>query len=109
MSADTAARSRRNLTPLVVVRAAALGFSIVLILVRVQWAPLEPADHGAAAHLNQLVAGHKTIVSVIKAVTFLGSNAVLWTVIAAATVILVLRKRWRPAIYLLVTGAGALV
>jgi undecaprenyl-diphosphatase len=109
MSADTAARSRRNLTPLVVVSVAALVFAIVLILVRVQWAPLETADHGAAAHLNQLVAGHKAIVSVVKAVTYLGSNAVLWTVIAAAVIILAIRKRWWLASYLLVTGAGALV
>ncbi|MGD0066905.1 MAG: hypothetical protein ABSB76_26095 [Streptosporangiaceae bacterium] len=65
------------------------------------------ADHGAAAHLNNLVAGHATIVSVVKAVTYLGSNAVLWTVIVAASVILAIRKRWRLAIYLLATGAGA--
>jgi undecaprenyl-diphosphatase len=109
MSANTAARSRRNLTPLIVVGVAALIFVLLLILVRVQWAPLESADHGAAAHLNQLVAGHKTIVSIVKAVTYLGSNAVLWTVIAAAAIILAIRKRWRLAIYLLVTGAGALV
>ena len=109
MSADTAARSRRSLTPLVAVSGAALVFAIVLVLVRVQWAPLESADHGAAAHLNHLVAGHATIVSIVKAVTYLGSNAVLWTVIAAAAIILAIRKRWRLAIYLVVTGAGALV
>jgi undecaprenyl-diphosphatase len=109
MSADTAARARRSLTPLVAVSVAALVFAIVLVLVRVQWAPLETADHGAAAHLNHLVAGHATIVSIVKAVTYLGSNAVLWTVIAAAAIILAIRKRWRLAIYLVVTGAGALV
>jgi undecaprenyl-diphosphatase len=109
MSANTAARSRRNLTSLVVVSVAALIFAILLVLVRVQWAPLETADHGAAAHLNHLVAGHATIVSIVKAVTYLGSNAVLWTVIIAAALILAIRKRWRLALYLLVTGAGALV
>ena len=45
----------------------------------------------------------------VKAVTWLGSNGVLWTVIGAATVILAIRRRWRLAVYLLVTGAGALV
>ncbi len=45
----------------------------------------------------------------VKAVTLLGSGGVLWTVIGAAAVVLALRKRWRLAIYLLVTGAGALV
>jgi undecaprenyl-diphosphatase len=109
MSADTAAGPRRALIPLVAVSAAALVFAILLILVRVQWAPLESADHGAAAHLNHLVAGHAAIVSVVKAVTYLGSNAVLWTVIAAAVAVLAIRKRWWLAGYLLVTGAGALV
>jgi undecaprenyl-diphosphatase len=42
-------------------------------------------------------------------VTSLGSTAVLCGVIAAAAVGLALRKRWRLAIYLVVTGAGALV
>jgi undecaprenyl-diphosphatase len=46
---------------------------------------------------------------VIKAVTFLGSDGVLWTVIGVAAVLLALRKRWWLALYLLVTGAGALV
>ena len=44
----------------------------------------------------------------VKAVTWLGSDGVLWTVIAAATVILAIRRQWRLAAYLLVTGAGAL-
>jgi undecaprenyl-diphosphatase len=99
---------QHRLAPLVTVTAAALVFTILLVLVRLQWAPLEAADHGAAAGINELIAGNATLVSVVKAVTFLGSNGVLWTVIAAATVILVIRRRWRLAAYLLVTGAGAL-
>ncbi|MGH3205645.1 MAG: phosphatase PAP2 family protein [Streptosporangiaceae bacterium] len=100
---------QHRLTPLVTVTVAALVFAILLIAVRLQWAPLESADHGAAAGLNRLIAGNATLVSVVKAVTFLGSNGVLWTVIAAATVILAIRRRWRLAAYLLVTGAGALI
>jgi undecaprenyl-diphosphatase len=98
-----------RLTPLVTVTVAALVFAVLLIAVRLQWAPLESADHGAAASINSLVAGNATLVSVVKAVTWLGSNGVLWTVIAAATVILAIRRRWRLAAYLLVTGAGALI
>ena len=45
----------------------------------------------------------------VKAVTWLGSDGVLWTVIGAAAIILALRRRWRLAAYLIVTGAGALV
>jgi undecaprenyl-diphosphatase len=97
-----------RLAPLITVTVAALVFVILLLAVRLQWTPLESADHGAAASINSLVAGNATLVSVVKAVTFLGSNGVLWTVIAAATVILAIRRRWRLAAYLLVTGAGAL-
>jgi undecaprenyl-diphosphatase len=100
---------QHRLAPLVTVTVAALVFAILLIAVRLNWAPLESADHRAAADINSLIAGNATLVSVVKAVTFLGSNGVLWTVIAAATVILAIRRRWRLAAYLLVTGAGALI
>ena len=103
------ASRRPGLGPLIAVTAAALIFVILLIAVRVQWAPLESADHGAAAHLNSLVAGHPAVVTVVKAVTWLGSDGVLWTVIGVAAVIAAIRRRWGLVIYLLVTGAGALI
>src|SRR5262249_30670007 len=73
------------------------------------FAPLESADHHAAAWLNSLVSGNAAAVSVIKAVTWLGSAGALWTVTGAAVVVLAIRRRWRLAIYLLVAGAGAVV
>ena len=106
--AGTSGRRPRSLAPLITVTVAALVFAILLLLVRLQWAPLESADHRAAADINSLIAGHAALVTVVKAVTFLGSNGVLWTVIGAATVILAIRRQWRLAAYLLVTGAGAL-
>ncbi len=102
------AASRRTLLPLTVVTAAAFAFTLMLVLVRLQWAPLESVDHGAAARLNSLVAGHAAAVSIIKAVTWLGSSGVLWTVIGIAVVVLAIRRRWRLAVYLLVAGAGEL-
>src|ERR1700729_85765 len=102
------AAARRTLAPLAVVTVAAFVFGLLLVLVRLRWAPLESADHGAAARLNSLVAGHPVVVSTIKAVTWLGSGGVLWTLIGLAVVTLAIRRRWRLAIYLLVTGAGAL-
>jgi len=101
--------ARRTLVPLAVVTAAALLFALLLLLVRMRWGPLESADHGAAAQLNGLVAGHPVVVSIVKAVTWLGSGGVLWTLIGAAAVVLAIRRRWRLTAYLLVTGAGALV
>ena len=109
MPTDALDRRHRSLTPLTVVTTAALVFALLLILVRLQWAPLESADRGAATRINGLIAGHATLVAVVKAVTWLGSSGVLWTVIGAAAIILAIRRRWRLAIYLLVAGAGALV
>ncbi len=103
------AAARRGLVPLAVVTVAALLFTLLLLLVRLRWAPLESADHGAAAHLNSLVAGHPAVVRIIKAVTWLGSGGVLWTLIGVAAVVLAIRRRWRLTVYLLVTGAGELV
>ena len=91
------------------VTVAALVFAVLLVLVRLQWAPLESADHGAAAWFNGLVAGHAAAVSVVKAITWLGSSGVLWTLIGAAALLLAFRRRWRLAIYLLVAGGGVLV
>ncbi len=100
---------RRSLTPLLAVTAAALVFTILLILVRLQWRPLESVDHSAATRINALIAGHPALVSVVKAVTWLGSDGVLWTIIGISAAFLAFRRRWRLVAYLLVTGAGALV
>jgi undecaprenyl-diphosphatase len=109
MSAPTAERPRGSLAPLLTVTAAAAVFATLLVLVRLRWAPLESADHGAAADLNSLIARHPTLVRAVKTITSLGSDGVLWTVIGAAAIVLGLRRQWRLAAYLLVAGAGALV
>jgi undecaprenyl-diphosphatase len=109
MSSRTLGRRQRSLVPLATVTVAALIFAVLLVLVRLRWAPLEAADHGAAAGINGLIAGNATLVAVVKAVTWLGSDGVLWVVVGAAAVVLALRRQWRLAVYLLVTGAGALI
>ncbi len=105
---SAAAATRRTLAPLAIVTAAAFLFALLLLLVRLQWAPLESVDHRAAAGLNSLVAGHPAVVSVVKAVTWLGSSGVLWALTGAAAVVLAIRRRWRLVVYLLVTGGGEL-
>jgi undecaprenyl-diphosphatase len=105
---SVAAATRRTLAPLAIVTMAAFLFALLLILVRLQWAPLESVDRRAAAALNSLVAGHAAVVSVVKTVTWLGSSGVLWTLTGTAAVVLAIRRRWRLAVYLLVAGAGVL-
>ena len=101
--------TRRTLVPLAAVTVAALLFTLLLLLVRLRWAPLESADRGAATGLNSLIAGHSAAVSIVKAVTWLGSGGVLWTLIGLAAVVLAIRRQWRLTAYLLVTGGGELV
>ncbi len=103
------ARKSRSLAPIVTVTVAALVFAILLIAVRLHWAPLESVDHGAAADINGLIAGHPALVTVVKAVTLLGSTPVLMAIIGIAAIYLAIRRRWRLAVFLLATGAGALV
>jgi membrane-associated phospholipid phosphatase len=102
-------RRRGSLVRLAMVSAAAVVFTVLLVLVRLHWSPLESVDHGAADGLNNLVAGHHTAITVIKAITLLGSTLVLSIVIGAAALLLALRRRWRLAAYLVATGVGALV
>jgi undecaprenyl-diphosphatase len=109
MSAAGLSHPRRRLTALAAVSAAAAVFAVLLILVRLHWSPLESVDHGAAADTNRWVAGDHTLVTVLKAVTWLGSDVALVAVIGLAAVYLAIRKRWWLAVYLVVAGAGALV
>ena len=109
MSARTLGRQDRTLRPLVTVTVAALIFTVLLVLVRLKWLPLESVDHGTAADVNRLIADDHALVTVVKAVSLLGSTAVLCGVIGAVAVGLALRKRWRLVIYVLVAGVGALV
>jgi undecaprenyl-diphosphatase len=109
VSPRTLGHPSHRLAPLVTATAAALVFAALFILVRLQWIPLESVDHGAAARINRLIARDDTLVTVVKAVTLLGSTAVLSTVTGAAAVGVAILKRWRLAIYLLATGAGALI
>jgi undecaprenyl-diphosphatase len=109
MSATSVRRQHHGFAPLAVVTIAAAAFAVLLVLVRLRWAPLESADHDTAARLNSLIAGNGPLVTAIKAVTWLGSDGVLWAVVGVAAGILAIRRRWRLAIYLLATAAGALI
>jgi undecaprenyl-diphosphatase len=91
------------------VAAVGVGFAVLLALVRDQWDPLERVDHGVASGLNAWVSGHPLLVDILKIVTAFGGRTVLWCMVALATAILVLRRRSRLALYVLITGVGALI
>ncbi len=98
-----------SMLPIVGVTVAALLFTALLVLVRTQWAPLESVDHGIASHLNSAVASHDGVLKVLKGITWLGSDGVLWTVVLAGIVVLLIRRLRPLAIFLAIAGAGALV
>jgi undecaprenyl-diphosphatase len=99
---------RRRLARLTAVTVAAAVFTLLLIFVRLRWAPLESADRTAAVDVNNFVAGDRTLVSALKAATSLGSTVVLSIVVGLAVILLAIRRLWRLVLYLLVSGAGAL-
>lgn len=53
----------RTLAPLPVITVAALLFTLLLLLVRLRWAPLESADHNAATWLNSLIVAARAVVA----------------------------------------------
>ncbi|HEY2671910.1 MAG TPA: phosphatase PAP2 family protein [Rugosimonospora sp.] len=100
---------RRNLGGLIAVSTGGILFAVLLLLVRSGWAPLESVDHGLAADLNSLVAGHRGLVAVLRVVTTLGSYGILSWLVGLGAVIVLLRRRFRLAAYLVVAGVGAII
>ncbi len=104
------ARTRsRSLVPLIVVTASAAVFAVLLAAVVIRWSPLESVDHSAAARLNSLVSGHRPIVTVIKAITTLGTTPVLVGVLVLAGLYLAIRREWKLVLFLVVSAAGTFV
>jgi undecaprenyl-diphosphatase len=88
---------------------AALVFSVLVLLVRMRWVPLETVDRGLARALNGPVSGHPVAATAMRLISTLGSHAVLGWLVAIAAVLLVVRRRYRLAVFLLVNGAAALI
>lgn len=101
--------AERSVLGLLVVVALGLGFGALLLLVRSHWGPLERLDHGVADALNRLVAPHPPVVDALEFVARLGGRPIMMWLVTIAVVALLIRKRIRLAVYLVVTGMGALL
>jgi undecaprenyl-diphosphatase len=99
----------RSAVGLLAVIAAGTAFGALLLLVRVKWAPLHALDIEAAEDLNERVAPHPLLVSVLRLVTDLGSPLFVTTVVTVAVVVLLWRRRFATAGFLAVTGIGGLI
>ncbi|HEY0700088.1 MAG TPA: phosphatase PAP2 family protein [Micromonospora sp.] len=101
--------TERSLAGFAVVVGTGVAFGVLMLLVRVRWDPLYDVDHGVAEWLNSLVAPHHPLVTVLNAVTDLGGRPVIVWLVTVAVVGLLIRRQPRLAVYLIVTGLGALV
>ena len=110
MRTITSAVQHRSMGKIAAVAGAALAFGLLLIAVRARWLPLESIDQGVAADLNRSVAAnHPAAVRALTGISLLGSHGVLGWLIGIAALVLLVRRRYRLAAYLLVAGAGALI
>jgi membrane-associated phospholipid phosphatase len=101
--------AERSVVGLVAVVAAGLAFGTLILLVRFHWTPLRRLDESIANGLNDLVAPHPAVVKVLTTVTAAGGRTVLFSLTVMAILLLLIRRLPRPAVYLAVTGAGALL
>src|SRR5690349_6289772 len=86
-----AMNSRSALTRVAVTTGGALLFGVLLVLVRLQWVPLESVDHGLAADLNRAVAPHRPVVLVMGFISRLGSFGILGWLVAIGAVLCAVR------------------
>jgi membrane-associated phospholipid phosphatase len=101
--------AERSVLGLAAVTAAGLAFGILLLLVRFHWQPLLDLDRSVTDGLNRWASGSETVVAVLEQISSFGGRGTLIPLVTLVVVILLIRRRPRPALYLVVTGAGALI
>ncbi|WP_084012682.1 phosphatase PAP2 family protein [Thermobifida halotolerans] len=98
----------RSAAGLIALALGAAAFGLLVVLVQTDSA-LVDLDRRLAAELNDLVAGRPLVLTVLGVITDLGG---VWTssvVLSVLTVALLVRRQYRLALYVAVTGLGALV
>ena len=101
--------AERSVLGLLVIVAVGLSFGTLLLLVRYRWQPLQHLDQSIDDKLNGLVAPHPAVVKALSTVSSIGGRSVLIPLVVIVVVMLLIRRRPRLAIYLAVTGIGAML
>src|SRR3954469_22471822 len=101
--------AERSVLGLLAVVAVGAGFGALLLLVRYHWGPLQRLDQSIANSLNDLVAPHPAVVKALTTITQAGGRGVLIPLVVMVIVLLLIRRRPRLALYLAVTGLGAML
>jgi undecaprenyl-diphosphatase len=109
MTAQVERFAGRTLAGFAVVSAGGVVFALLALLVRTHFGPMYTLDQGIAVGLNHAVAHHPLIVRILAAVTKLGGRQQLIGIVAVVVTGLLIRRQYRLALYLVVTGLGAII
>src|SRR3954454_21902718 len=87
--------------------AVVLGALALALAIRTSAAPVVQIDRAVAGDLNAAVAPRPWLVTTLEVLTAPGSAITAWVVLTVLTVVLLVRRRSRLALYVAVTGLGA--
>ena len=82
-------------------------FGVLLALVRSHSSGLQSADQSVATHAHTLAVGHPGLVRFLQDVSNLAAPRTFWVLIALLTIVLIIRRAARLALWAAVTMAGA--
>ena len=92
----------------------AVGFVVIVVgavalavAVRMASRPVVRVDRAVAGDLNAVVAPHPWLVTTLQVLTTPGSTVTVWAVLTTLTLVLLVRRKQRLALYVAVTGLGA--
>jgi membrane-associated phospholipid phosphatase len=98
---------RRALLSFVTVFAAAVGFAILLLLVKSKSTGLLHIDNTVADELHEYVRSHRTFTSAMRLVSDLGTSVAWWIILIPVVGWLAYRRLPRLAAFVLVTAIGS--
>ncbi|MCA2217684.1 phosphatase PAP2 family protein [Jidongwangia harbinensis] len=101
--------AERSVLGLLVVVAIGIGFGLLLLLVQLNVGPVLSVDRGVARELNELVSPRSYLVNALNGISRLGGRPFMFWLVGITVVLLLVRHRTRLAVYLVVTGVGALL
>jgi undecaprenyl-diphosphatase len=103
-SSDVGSFARRSAAGFLAVLFGAL---LLAVAVRMSADPVVQVDRAVTGELNAVVAPRPWLVTTLQVLTAPGSAITAWVVLTTLTVVLLIRRRSRLALYVAVTGLGA--
>ena len=98
---------QRSVTFFVVLGVLVVPFLLLLLLVTDKWGPLAAADQGARDGLHVFASGQPWFVGAMRTFSDSGSSLAWQIVTVAVALVMLVRRRWRLAAFVVVTIAGS--